>query len=270
MKFALSILGLAAGLSLASVANATVTYTFASGNALFASGSSSATYSGAAGTITVYADQVVNSTGAFDTPGNNSENGLFTVTAGNNGNGIAPYNPNDYPGFGSTTSTSNLEEQKGIVDGVTGASSDDNILLLKLTGFAANSTLSLLLQAGPLTDSFTVYTADTTGSAPTKLTSGTGGMTKYNTTPISVGGGAAAFGGTEPTTPQLTGLTISGLGPTTTGWIAIQADCQYLLLDSIVVGTTATPEPRFYGILLAGLLGLAGIAYKRRAAQVNA
>jgi hypothetical protein len=269
MKFALSIFGLAAGLSLASVANATVTYTFASttvnNNAIFASGSSSATYSGSAGTITVYADQVVNNTGVFDTPGNNSENGLFTVNAGANGTGIAPYNPNDYPGFGSTTSTTDLEEQKGIVDGATGATSDDNIILLKLTGFAANSTLSLLLQAGPTNDSFTVYTS--TGATPTRL--GGTGMAEYNSTPIAVGGGAAALGGTEPTTPQVTGLTIAGLGPSTTGWIAIQADCQYLLLDTVGVGTTATPEPRFYGILLAALLGLAGIAYKRRA-QVNA
>jgi len=262
MKFALSILGLAAGLSLASVANATVTYTFASGNSIISQSSVStggATYSQSAGTITVY-DVQTTTGGTFESQ-NSSESGLFTVTAGANGNGIAPYDPNEYSGFGSATSTSNLEEQTGIAN----FSNFDNVLLLKLTGFAANSTLSLLLQAGPTDDSFTVYTG-TGSSEPGSL----GSLTKVDASPISVGGGAAALGGTEPTSPQVTGLTIAGLNSSTTGWIAIQADCQYLLLDTVTVGTTATPEPRFYGILLAAFLGLAGIAYKRRAAQVNA
>jgi hypothetical protein len=52
-------------------------------------------------------------------------------------------------------------------------------------------------------------------------------------------------------------------------WVAIQADCHYLLLDQIGVSqpTTSTPEPRFYGFLMAGLLCLAVIMRRRFAAQ---
>ena len=91
-------------------------------------------------------------------------------------------------------------------------------------------------------------------------------MTKFDSTPISVGtedGGA--------TTPQFKITT-----DTTTGdpieFIAIQADCTYLLLNSITSsGPSSVPEPRFYGLLLAGLLCASGVVYqKRRAAKENA
>ena len=50
-------------------------------------------------------------------------------------------------------------------------------------------------------------------------------------------------------------------------YIAIQADCTYLLLNSITEsggGGQTTPEPRFYGILLVAMLGLVGIVYRKR------
>ena len=128
----------------------------------------------------------------------------------------------------------------------------------------SGTTLSFLMQEGDVPDTFTVYTdavaAGTT--TPPNLAS----MTKFDSTPISVGtedGGA--------TTPQFKITT-----DTTTGdpieFIAIQADCTYLLLNSITSsGPSSVPEPRFYGLLLAGLLCAGGVVYqKRRAARANA
>ena len=275
MKCVLSIFGLAAGLSLASLANATVTnYTFATSNTQLADGATYCnTFSvscGAAQTVTVYAKQSQDSNGAFVTPATvtsgpwwaptttPTENGLFTVTdsPNNNGQGIAPFDPTE---GGSPFST-----QDGISDAVPG-STNDNLLLLKLTNFSANSTLSLLLQAGVGGDSFNVYTS--LGSTPTGL----GGMTEVHANVPVDNMTLKSNGSSQSTTPQVTGLTITGLNSGTVGWIAIQADCHYLLLNSLSVNTPGVPEPRFYGLLLAAFLGLAGIVYnKRRTAQSNA
>jgi len=271
MKHLFSILSLCGGLLLASLANASVTYTFATGDQQVAQGSTyCSTYSTSCGsttqTVGVYAEQTSGASGTFVTPvldsGTSTESGLFTVTDSPHfyGNGIAPYDPQE--GVGSSYST-----QAGIADSVTGANGNDNILLLKLSNVAAGSTLSLLLQAGVGGDTFTVYTA--TGAMPTSLS----GMTKYDSTPISLDepGSIQPDGSSQPSTPQVSGLTIAGLNASTTGWIAIQADCEYMLLDTLTVTPAATPEPRFYGLLLAGLLGLAGIGYrKRNAALANA
>ena len=89
-------------------------------------------------------------------------------------------------------------------------------------------------------------------------------MTKLDNSSIAV---------TEGGTSQPNGVS-SGQGyqftftKTTAGneWIAISADCHYLLLTEMKVTTSTVPEPRFYGLLMAGMLGLAGIyARKRRA-----
>jgi len=265
----LFILGLA-GLALASFANASVTYTFATSDQQVAQGSTYCpTYSISCGistpTVGVYAEQTNGSNENFVTPvtsgfgqfATSTESGLFTVTdvPNNRGIGIAPYNPTDGSG-------GSFDNQQGITDSADNANGNNNILLLKLSDFSAGSTLSLLLQAGVTGDSFTVYTA--TGAMPTSLS----GMSKYDANPINVD----ESGNSQPTIPQLSGLTIAGLNSGTTGWIAIQADCHYLLLDTLTVTPgAATPEPRFYGLLLAGFLALAGMVYqKRRAAQSNA
>lgn len=55
-------------------------------------------------------------------------------------------------------------------------------------------------------------------------------------------------------------------------WVAIEADCHYLLLSSITGAppTSGVPEPRFYGLLLASLLSIGGVVYQRRhAAQCS-
>ncbi len=275
MKYFWSYFALAAGLSLASLANASVTYTFATSDQQVAQGSTYCpTYSTSCGantqTVSVYAEQTSGANGNFVTPATtgfyqtSTESGLFTVIDSpyNYGTGIAPYNPSQ------GTSGGTFSGQSGITDSVSGASANGNILLLKLSDFAAGSTLSLLLQAGVSGDSFTVYTS--TGAMPTSLA----GMTKYDANPISVDepGSIKANGSSQPTTPQLSGLTIAGLNAGTTGWIAIQADCHYLLLDQLsVIPGAPTPEPRFYGMMLAVLLGLAGVRYqKRRGAQASA
>jgi hypothetical protein len=276
MKHLFSIFGVAAGLSLASLANASVTYTFATSNEQVAQGSTyCSTYSTSCGsvpTVGVYGEQTNGSNGTFVTPANagypsyqSTESGLFTVTdsPNNHGTGIAPYDPSQGTG-------GSFESQDGIVDNVPGSSNNGNILLLKLSDISAGSTLNLLLQAGVTGDSFTVYTYEDSGAAPTSLSQ----MTKYDSTPINVdeGGTSQPSGNATKGQPdQVLGLSIAGLNSSTTGWIAIQADCHYLLLDTLTITPTAAPEPRFYGLLLAGLLGIAGMAYqKRRAAQMNA
>jgi hypothetical protein len=267
-----SIMGIVAGLALASLAQASVTYTFATSDKQVSQGATYCpTYSTTCSnvsTVGVYAEQTSGPNGTFVTPvqtgpwwdQQSTESGLFTVIDSPNdfGTGIAPYNPVD----GSSGSFSN---QQGITDGATDANGNDNILLLKLSDIPANSTLSLLLQAGVEGDSFTVYTSS--GSMPTSLS----GMTNDGTFDVDEKGGDQKNGSSQPTTPQVTGLTIAGLNSSTTGWIAIQADCHYLLLDTLSIGSpAATPEPRFYGILLTGLLALAGASYQRRRARANA
>jgi hypothetical protein len=104
---------------------------------------------------------------------------------------------------------------------------------------------------------------------PTSLS----GMTKYDANPIDADepGSIQRNGSSQPSSPQVSGLTIAGLTSSTTGWIAIEADCHYLLLDTLTIAPAAAPEPRFYGLLLGGLLALVGMAYqKRRSAQVDA
>jgi hypothetical protein len=269
MKHLFSIFGLAAGLSLASLANASVTYTFATSNQQVSQGATYCpTFSTSCvntPTVGVYAEQTNGANGTFVTLANagyptfqSTESGLFTVTDNPNfnGKGIAPYDPSEGSG-------GNFDNQDGIVDNVPGSSNNGNILLLKLSDISAGSTLSLLLQAGVTGDSFTIYTFEDSGAAPTSLSQ----MTKYDSNPINVDENGSSL----PNNPQVTGLTIAGLTSSTTGWIAIQADCHYLLLDTLTITPAATPEPRFYGLLLAGLLGLTGMVYqRRRAAQVNA
>src|ERR1700678_1419923 len=181
MKHLFSIFGVAAGLSLSSLANASVNYTFATSNQQVLQGATYCpTYSascGSAPTVGVYAEQTNGSNGTFVTPVTNSESGLFTVTDSPNafGTGIAPYNPSE--GTGGSFSS-----QDGITDNIPGSSNNGNILLLKVSDISAGSTLSLLLQAGVEGDSFTIYTFEDSGAAPTSLSE----MTKYDANPINV------------------------------------------------------------------------------------
>jgi hypothetical protein len=83
-------------------------------------------------------------------------------------------------------------------------------------------------------------------------------------------------GNTFSTSAAFGGLTLGGTGLITSPllfkggpgsgslnndrYIAIEASSHNVLINSL----TVTSEPRFYGILLAGLQGLAGIVYRKR------
>lgn len=260
MKQLFSILGLAAGLSIAPFANASVTWNFGGNPSQVSQGS---TYSTSLGSITVFGEQINNSTQTIVTPvdynGQSTLNGLFQVndTVNNEGIGIAPYDPAEGSGGGYSAQTG-IEED--VTHNYPSTGSYGNILELELgSNIAQGTSLSFLLQAGigASTDQVTVYSEDT-GSGTTPVNPS--GMTDLLTT-------SQGQISTSGTTPQFT------ITKNTSGieFIAIEADCHYLLLDTITGSAPAVPEPRFYGLLLAGLLGLAGVAYqKRRAAQVNA
>jgi hypothetical protein len=244
IKIVLSIIGLAASLSLASVANATVTTTYFAATTEILTGTS-ATYSVDGATVTVYDAQLGtwgggNGNISYPSNSNNTESGLYTLYDSGHGgfgepSGIAPY---------ASDEGNNLYRQEGIADHF----GYDNIIVLQLSGFSGDNALSLLLEASMSGDKVNIYTG--TGALPTTLN---------GLTPVDVGvsiptGGATTIG-------ALAGLTASG-----DGWIAIQADCTNLLLNGLQTswGGHVIPEPRFYGVLLAGLFGLAAIAYKRR------
>jgi hypothetical protein len=282
-------IGLAGLLVISAVASATPTYTSCSGQQnvwCFASNptqvSDGATYSTpngstVTGTITVYSEQVTDPGNAFTTFSDSTINGLFAtndtiIDDTDTGIGIAPYNPQE--GGPST----NFEDQEGIAEAVAcgsrNQSSCDNILLLELgSNIASGTTLNFLLQEGidASGDSATFYSANAGGpnDLPTSLNPsgqpnvgiGPNEMTKLGTTAansITNTGGVSQFSLTKDT---------SGVE-----WVAIEADCHYLLLSSITgtPGTSTVPEPRFYGFLLVSLLGIAGAVYqRRRSAQMN-
>jgi hypothetical protein len=182
----------------------------------------------------------------------------------NHGVGIAPYNP--------TEGTSGaFSAQDGLTDTVHDApAGSNNFILLNLSSnIAAGTTISFLLQAGVSLDTFDVYTLSG-GTTPKNLgLGGAGGMVKVDSAvKVDETGSILSNGSSQPTTPQVSITKTAGVE-----WVAISADYHYLLLDSITgTRTTSTvPEPRFYGLLMAGMLGLAGVyARKRQAAAQNA
>jgi hypothetical protein len=270
------VIGLAGILSLATGASATTcaanTWCFGS-NPTTVSDGQAYTMTGGAGTITVYSEQVINSgnpsiNGDFNTFGGPTStiNGLFSTNDSvfDEGVGIAPYDPKE--------TDSDFSNQNGISDTVgtsntQNSTADSNVLLLELGNNIANgTTLSFLLQAGDgdgnvQTYSADFYTSDTTANVASSGLS-LNGLTLAGTA-------AAGTISTNGTTAQVS------FKKNTSGveWVAIEADCHYMLLDTILATppSSSVPEPRFYGLLLASLLGIAGVVYqRRRAAQANA
>ena len=64
-----------------------------------------------------------------------------------------------------------------------------------------------------------------------------------------------------PTMPSNSG-TYSFLRSGSTQFVAFTAPAGDVLINSVTY--SSVPEPRFYGLLLASLLGLAGIVYRKR------
>jgi hypothetical protein len=213
------------------------------------------------GSISVYSEQVNSSNNNFYSFSDSTINGMFAVNdlPNQEGAGIAPYDPQD----GTSNSFAN---QPGIADGISCGyrTTCDNVMLVELgSNIAQGTTLSFLLEAGigASTDSANFFYSDTTSNVASNginLSS----MTDFGTAGV---GSISTFG----TTDQVS------LVKNTSGveWVAIEADCHYMLLSSITGAppTSSVPEPRFYGFLLAGLLGIAGMVYqRRRAAQTIA
>jgi hypothetical protein len=264
----------AAGFMLSSLARANVTWTWdfssPTNGGVYTPGSSGLTGTfgaGAGHSITAYAAQETTTgpadpdppgvpavTGTISLTSTSTLNGLFQVNdnPNNNGKGIAPYDPT----FGNSNSFGN---QLGLSDDT--GTNLSNLLLINLGAVTNNESLTFLLNAGVTGDSFNVWTFYG-ASTPTSLADGGTAMTErvFNQ---SVGTMGPGNGSVQPTSPQAM-YTTTQAGNL---WLAIQADCHYLLLDQIGASQpTATPEPRFYGFLLASLLGVAGMIYRKRQA----
>jgi hypothetical protein len=222
--------------------------------------SNGVTFTEGSESITIFPEYVVNGTIKANPgmPNSNLVNGLFEVGQGDGGNiasGIGPYYTNE----GGADYTTQL--------GIQESGNTDGVLYLEVSsasGVSSGSTLNFLMQEGLTADTFNVYTETlAAGSLPPNLTS----MTEVDSN-VAVGGAGATSG--RATSPQFS--IVTNTPGTNVEFIAIEADCEYLLLNKITTtGPSSVPEPRFYGLLLTGLLGLAGMVYqKRRAARSNA
>jgi len=256
-------MALGASFILTCAANATITWNFGGNPGLVtptAGTGGGTSYTTTAGTITVYGEQV-NSSGALQTIPDST---LCTKVGANNdclfqtntshfpdGTGIAPYNPQQ-------TTNNYFSGQSGITE--------NNILELELgSDITSGTTLSFLLQSGVYAynnDTVTVY-YDVGASTPQNL----GNMMVLNNPTNNKPSNTNPIGGisTTGTMPQFS-ITKTGTG---TEFVAIQSDCVYLLLDTVTtpsVTTSSVPEPKFYGWLLAGAIGLASL-YRRRRLQ---
>jgi hypothetical protein len=200
----------------------------------------------------------VSSTGAISTTANSNESGLFFVTTkdNNNGTGIAPFNPNENGASSAFTSQDGINNCTGAVNcAIQGVAADDNILLLQLgTGVTTGETLNFVLQ-GPTGDDVSVFTSASSPSNLSSMTALTNPTTHISSATSPIGNGVIT------TTNTATVFSITAVAGE---FIAIEADCHYLLLDSIT-GLSATPEPRFYGMLLAGFM-IVALVYGRRKA----
>ncbi len=262
------------GFAASSLASANVTWTFgsgaSSGGSQLANGT---TYTVSGNSLQVYGVQENSYLigGAYRASGtlqstsytNSTINALFQVSNGVYGTGIAPYDPAQCGGL--TSGCTNMNSQDGLTDAVGAAASaptgaTQNLVLVHLTA-TANESLTFLLNSvhqSPA-DTFNIWTYYQT-AAPTAL--GTNSGTSWSNE-VVVG---QSLNLSSPATGSATINTGSNSGSL---WVAIQADCHYLLLNSITaVPGAATPEPRFYGMLLTGLLGVAIAIARRRASTV--
>jgi len=194
--------------------------------------------------------------------------GLFEVTnnqgtpTANTGTGIAPYVPND-----NGVALPSLAFQ----DGITGS----NMLLINLSQFTAGSTVSFVIDSGINSEqgsTINVWTGTPTTQPPLGVGNYGAGASSSNSlmnetvsSALITDAHCGTFG--HPSCEQVVTIPLftspSNLMPAGE-WIAIQADCHYLLLQSITV-TSPVPEPSFYGFLALGMVGVVFGARKMRA-----
>jgi hypothetical protein len=214
--------------------------------------------------ITIYPEKLRDGVVQANTSSDyNYIDGLFEVQDGHNGNiasGIGPY-------VGSNGAGSPYTGQLGLQDWDSSGHHYDYMLFIKITGgngagqIPTGTTLNFLMQQGDQSlDAVDVHW-DVFGagqSTPPNISA----LTHSN---LNVAIGAKNG---DATTPQFS-ITTSTDGAHPIEWIAIQADCQYILLNAITETYSKVPEPRFYGLLLVSLIGLAGV-YQRRKRQAAA
>ncbi len=254
--------------SLASVASASVapctttTWTFgANGIEDCGSGNNGVSFTQGGETITILPELVVNGVVQSNS---NPVSGLFEVQKGTQGNLASGIGPNDTTEGGSPFTSQQGIQESSVWNWNTWQYDTYNEMLyieVSQTGLGAvpsGTTLSFLMQEGDQADTFNVFTSTGTGTNPPNLSQ----MTEVDSDK-SVG---ALNGGA--TTPQFSIVT-STTSAKPVEFIAIQADCTYLLLNSITASTSAVPEPRLYSFLLVGLLGMAGL-YARKRQRVTA
>jgi hypothetical protein len=251
MKRAFLAAALLSGLALVPAAHATTVWNF-TGTSLRADGYTP-TPSGGVGTISVYAFQT-NGTQTTISSSTTTLNGLFQVddTIQDHGAGIAPYNPTEGGKAGPKGTGDGFPNQDGITDDLGGVNNLNNFLELQLgSNIPAGTTLTFLMQYGdaesPSSKIDVFYGDGTVGS----------GILPKNLL-HHLAGNPFTITGDDNTVGQFS-ITTDGKNEV----VALVADCHYLLLDNIK-GYASVPEPRFYGILLAGLLGLMGIFVQRR------
>ena len=228
----------------------TWTFTAGSGGAQCGSNSTGVTFTQNGETITIFPEELVN--GVVQS-GPNYVNGLFEVGKGQNGNlasGIGPYVP--------IQGGSPFTGQQGIQDTTYSGTTYDAMLYIEVnqSSVPSGTTLSFLMQEGDVADTFSVYTSVGSSATPPNLSS----MTELGGSGHEIGVGPMNGGATTPQFSIKT--TTTSANPIE--FIAIKADCTYLLLNSITASTPSVPEPRFYGLLLASLFGVAGLIYQRR------
>jgi hypothetical protein len=285
--------------SLWSIANASsVTYNFSGstqnsgstgvvqsgGGGMFFSGSpQSFNNGGTASSITVYGETT--SQAGDGGPGKfTGTTGLFEVTSGSGGNtstGIGPYDTGSTYTQGTSSPNASFTMQPGIASSTAvdpmGAPTDQ-VLLINLSSLAPGSTVSFVMATGAYADAnsgIDLWTGTPTGT-PMGIGTGWTGQTASNTLGAEtisegdVNGNCDSNGHCGATkTFTISGLTV-GTGVNQFDWIAIQADCHYLLLQSMTVTPGAVPEPSFYGFFALALVGLVIGARKLRARSAAA
>jgi hypothetical protein len=212
-------------------------------------GSSGMSFTQNGETITIFGETINNSnviTGSTS---------LFEVLQNNSGNlasGIGPYQ--------SSEGGSPFTGQKGIAEFTEGQAAG-NILLLEISqpNIPSGSTLKFLMQEGDVQDTFNVWTGTfATGAIPTALTAAAGMTEVYSALGVDTNNSAipnhAEYG--AAVNPQFS-ITTSTTSAKSVEFIAIQADCTYLLLNQVI----PNPEPRFFGLVF---LGFACLAVARR------
>jgi len=239
----------------------TLTWNFASDPQFVAEGTAYQA-SGGIGTINVYAKQVSGgvlqstpNSSLCGTTGQNANFGSNTCLFSTNASvytayesGIGPFDPtnntaDDINNSGYAGLYNDFLDQQGITP--------TNILELVLGSNIPDGTVLTFLLQGPTRQANNDLTSVNVFTGNSSIPVNVSDLTPLSGSPF----GAGVFA-PQGTTPEFEVTKMF-----TNEVVAIEADCEYILLTQ-VTGDSPVPEPRFYGLVMAGLLVLAG-AYMR-------